>query len=248
MTDDIDFTVKKLSPSDSERAQEIQGIKKLCSDRSYMGKDIGEIFSYRDLWADLIIDPYVELAPDFVWVAQDSETGDLLGYLTGVVREDFYRLQDQFVTRYIEKLSTEGLLNLFGNPLHLWKSAVSLLSGLDHRTIEFLKYLKFKARDEVPRRPATPHFNVFARYDRKGIARALIRSYLQELKRLGISRFHITALYVPGERMRHQLEREGFRVRSLDFFQENYTIYDTVQTSVFDPHEVMIGCFERDAP
>lgn len=248
MTGECDFTVRKLSPAGSERDKEIEEIKKLCSDRSYMGKDIGEIFSYREMWADLVIDPYIELAPEYVWVAQDRHKGELLGYLTGAVAEDFYRLQDQFVTHYVDKLRTDGLLSLFSNPIRFWGNAADVLSGLNHRTISFLKYLKSKARQEIPRRPLTPHFNVFARYDGKGIARMLIASYLWELKKLKVSRFHITALYVPGERMRSELQKEGFRVRSLEFFRADYSIYDAVQTSIFEPYPVMIGCFERDVP
>jgi len=248
MTGECDFTVRKLSPSGSERENEIEEIKKLCSDRSYMGKDIAEVFSYRDLWANLVIDPYIELAPELVWVAQDRHKGELLGYLTGAVAPDFYRLQEQFVTHYIDKLRTEGLLNLFSNPMQFWGNAASVLSGLDHRTITFLKYLKTKAKQEIPRRPSTPHFNVFARYDGKGIARMLIASYLWELKKLKVPRFHITALYVPGERMRHELEKQRFRVRSLEFFRGDYSIYDTIQTSIFEPYPIMIGCFERAVP
>ena len=185
MAEDLDFTVGKLSPAGHEREQEIKGIKALCSARSYMGKDIGEIFSYRDLWANLIIDPYIELSPELVWVARGTQDGEVLGYLTGTVREDFYRLQEEAVDRDVDALRNRGLLNMVSHPMQFWGNAVSIISGLNHRTIEFLKYLKFKAREEVPRRPASPHFNVFCRHDGKGIARALIDAYLEELRRLG---------------------------------------------------------------
>jgi hypothetical protein len=248
MPGDMDFIVRKLSVAGTKRDQDIGEIKRLCSDRSYLGKDIAEVFSYRDLWADLIIDPYMDLSPDLVWVAQASETGELLGYLTGAVREDFYPLQSKFVAEYVDRLSTKGLLNFFQNPMQFWGSAANVLAGLNHRTIEFLKYLKTRAEKEIPHRPTTPHFNVFARYDDQGIARALICTYLQELKQLGIPRFHITAIYIPGDRLRQELEKKGFRVRSLEFFRTKYSIHDSVLTSIFDPYEVMIGCFERAVP
>jgi len=139
-------------------------------------------------------------------------------------------------------------LDVFCNPMRFWGNAASILSGLNHRTIEFLHYLKTTAREEVPDRPATPHFNVFARYDNQGISRALIGAYLGELKQRGVPRFHITALYIPGERLRWELEEKGFRVRSLDFFRAHYSIHDSVPTSVFAPYEVVIGCFERAVP
>lgn len=248
MAEDLDFVVGKLSPAGDQREREIEGIKSLCSARSYMGKDIGEVFSYRDLWANLVIDPYLELSPDFVWVARSKQDDEILGYLTGTIREDFYRLQEDHVDRQVDDLRNRGLLNMFSHPMQFWGSAVSIVSGLNQRTIEFLKYLKFKAREEVPRRPESPHFNVFSRYDEKGIARALIRAYLQELRRLAIARFHITALYVPGERLRLQLQELGFRVRSLEFFLSAYTHYDAVETTVFHPYDVMIGCFEGQVP
>lgn len=248
MPNDADFIVRKLSPAGSIRDEEVTGIKTLCSDRSYLGKDIAEVFSYRDLWADFVIDPYVELSSEFLWVAQSNETGEILGYLTGAVREDFYSLQDRFVTDYIDKLSSTGLLSMFYNPLKFMGNASGILAGLNRRTIEFLRYLKTKAREEVPARPSTPHFNVFARYDNQGIARALIGAYLEELKQRAVPRFHITALYVPGDRLRQELEGEGFRVRSLDFFRTHYAIHDSVLTGVFSPYELMIGCFERAVP
>jgi GNAT superfamily N-acetyltransferase len=248
MADDLDFTVGKLSPAGDEREQEIKGIKALCSARSYMGKDIGEIFSYRDLWANLIIDPYIELSPELVWVARGTQDGEILGYLTGAAREDFYRLQEETVDRDVDALRNRGLLNMVSHPMLFWGNAVSIIGGLNHRTIEFLKYLKFKAREEVPRRPESPHFNVFCRHDGQGIARALIDAYLDELRRLGIARYHITALYVPGDRLRLELQENGFRVRSLDFFLRAHTLYDTVETTIFHPYDVMIGCFEADVP
>jgi hypothetical protein len=248
MLKEMDFIVRKLSPAGSERDADIAGIKTLCSDRSYMGKDIAEVFSYRDLWADLIIDPYVELSSDFLWVAQSKEAGEILGYLTGAVREDFYPLQERFVADYVDRLSRQGLLNVFSNPMKFLGDAAGILSGLNHRTMEFLRYLKTKAREEVPDRPATPHFNIFVRYDGRGIARALIGAYLQELKKLGVPRFHITALYVPGDRLRRELGEKGFRVRSLDFFRTEYSIHDSVLTTVFSPYELMMGCFQRAVP
>jgi hypothetical protein len=248
MSIDTDFVVRKLSAAGGERDRDIAGIKTLCSDRSYMGKDIAEVFSYRDLWADLVIDPYVEISSDLLWVAQGKESGEILGYLTGTMREDFYSLQDQYVTGYTEKLSRTGLLSVFYNPMQFWGNAASILSGLNHRTIEFLRYLKTTAETEIPDRPATPHFNVFARYDNQGIARALIGAYLKELKQRCAPSFHITALYVPGDRLRRELEKKGFRVRSLDFFRAVYSIHDTVPTSVFAPYELMMGCFEREVP
>jgi hypothetical protein len=247
MAEDLDFTVGKLSPAGHEREQEISGIKALCSARSYMGKDIGEIFSFRDLWANLIIDPYIELSPEFVWVARSTKDGAVLGYLTGAVREDFYRLQEEAVDRDVDALKNRGLLNMVSHPMQFWGNAVSIISGLNYRTIEFLKYLKFKAREEVPRRPVSPHFNVFCRHDGKGVARALIEAYLQELRRLAIDRYHITALYVPDESLRLELQEKGFRVRSPEFFLgAAYTRYDAVETTIFHPYDVMIGCFERD--
>lgn len=248
MAEDLEFTVGKLSPAGDEREQEIKGIKALCSARSYLGKDIGEIFSYRDLWANLIIDPYIELSPELVWVARGTQDGEVLGYLTGTVREDFYRLQEEAVDRDVDALRNRGLLNMVSHPMQFWGNAVSIIGGLNHRTIEFLKYLKFKAREEVPRRPASPHFNVFCRDDEKGIARALIDAYLAELRQLGFVRYHITALYIPGERLRLELQEKGFRVRSLDFFLRAYTLYDTVETTIFHPYDIMIGCFEAEVP
>lgn len=248
MAEDPDFIVSKLSPAGDERDREITGIKALCSARSYMGKDIGEVFSFRELWANLIIDPYIELSPEFVWVARSTQDGAIVGYLTGTIREDFYRLQEEFVDRNVDALRDRGLLNLLSNPMQFWGNAVSIISGLNHRTIEFLKYLKFKAREEAPQRPASPHFNIFSRDDGRGIARALIGAFLQELKRLDIPRYHITALYVPGDRLRLELQEKGFHVRSLDFFLDTYTLYDSVETTIFYPYDVMIGCFERDVP
>jgi GNAT superfamily N-acetyltransferase len=248
MPSDMDFIVRKLSPAGSERDEDIASIKTLCSDRSYMGKDIAEVFSYRDLWADVVIDPYLELSSELLWVAADKDSGEIIGYLTGAVREDFYPLQDRYVSDYIDKLRSNGLLSVFHNPIKFFGDVATVLSGLNHRTIEFLNYLKTKAREEIPDRPATPHFNVFARYDNQGIARALIGAYLGELKQRAVPKFHITALYIPGERMRRKLEDEGFRVRSLEFFRTHYALRDSVLTSIFAPYEVMIGCFERTVP
>lgn len=246
MPNDMDFIVRKLSSDGDGRAEDIAAIKTLCSDRSYMGKDISEVFSYRDLWADLIIDPYIELSSEFVWIAQDKETGEVVGYLTGALRDDFYSLQDKLIGDYIDRLNKNGLLNMFNNPLAFWGQATNVLAGLNRRTIDFLRYLKIRAREEIPDRPETPHFNVFARYDDQGIARGLIDVYLTELQQQDVPRFHITALYVPGERLRRELEGKGFRVRSLEFFRAQYSIHDSLLTTVFAPYELMIGCFERE--
>ena len=128
--------------------------------------------------------------------------------------------------------------------MKLWGDTLSLIAGLDRRTLAFLHYLRSEARNEVPNRPNTPHFNVFSRYDGCGIAHALIAAFLAQLAARGISSYHINALYVPDDKERETLQAGGFRVRSLDFFTSSYTLYDSLETRIFHPHNVMIGVFE----
>ena len=242
------FAVRSIAPNGEDRDRDIAGIKRLCVARSYMGKDIREVFSFSDLWASLVIDPYEQLSPEYIWVAEQEPTGEIVGYLTGAVRDDFYGLHDKAVSDLIDRLRNRGLLNLRTNPLQFWGNALDIVGGLDRRTIEFLQYLKTRAGGEVPGRPASPHFNIFAQHDGAGIARTLIDAFMETLRSMHETRYHITALYTPDDQQREMLEAEGFRVRSLEFFAPDYTLYDSLETSVFEPHRMMIGCFEGEVP
>jgi len=210
-----------------------------------MGRSITEVFSYDELWADLVICPYEKLAPELIWVAEEAGSGEILGYLTGAVDQDFYVSQEQYLEETVDRLRQQSMVDLVSNPMKLWGNTLSIFAGLDRRTLEFLQYLRTEAQNEVPNRPDTPHFNVFSRHDGCGIARALIAVFLADLRKRGLSGYHINTLFVADDAEREALEAKGFRVRSLDFFTTSFTLYDSLETRIFPPHNVMIGVFEK---
>jgi len=210
-----------------------------------MGKEISEVFSYTDLWSDLVIGPYEKFASDLIWIAEKADSGELVGYLTGAVEPDFYADQSKYLGETVERIRQQNLVDLVSNPFRLWNNTLSLIAGLDRRTLQFLHYLSKDARNEVPKRPASPHFNVFVRHDGCGIAHALIGRFHAELEARGVSGYHINALFVPDAQERNKLQTQGFRVRSADFFSPQYKLYDSLETKIFSPHKVMLGVFER---
>ncbi len=209
-----------------------------------MGRDISEVFSYGELWADLVIGPYDKFAPELIWVAEEVGSNEIVGYLTGGMDQNFYVNQEQYLEETIDRLRQQSLTDLVSNPMKLWGNALSLFAGLDLRTLEFLQYLRTEAQNEIPKRPDTPHFNVFSRHGGCGIARALIHAFMAEIKGRGVSSYHINALFIPDDKEREALEAKGFRVRSLDYFSSSFTLYDSLETRIFQPHNVMIGVFE----
>lgn len=240
----MDFSVRPMHTDDDRRTADIAGIRALCNARSYMGRAISEVFSYTELWADLVVGPYEKFAPDLIWVTEEAGSGEIVGYLTGAMEVDFYAKQSEYLDATVERLRQQSLVDLVSNPFKLWNNALSLIAGLDRRTLQFLNYLNSDAQKEVPQRPASPHFNVFARHDGCGIARALIGRFMSELVTRGISNFHINALFVPDIKERERLQALGFRVRSPEFFTPHYTLYDSLETKIFSPHKVMLGVFE----
>lgn len=211
-----------------------------------MGRSISEVFSYDSLWADLVIGPYEKFASEHIWVAEEADSGEILGYLTASLDPDFYAQQTRYLEETVERLQHQSWSDLVSHPLRLWGNALSLLAGLDRRTLEFLHYLRSEAKNEIPQRPATPHFNVFTRIDGCGVAHQLIAAFIAELRRRRAKSYHITALFIPEKRERETLTAKGFRVRPLEFFTTSYQLYDALETRIFLPHKVMIGVFERN--
>ncbi len=63
-------------------------VRHICCETGIRGQAIDSFFSDRDLWADLIVEPYLRLEPELAYVA---EMEDIIGYVIGSSAKEFGR-------------------------------------------------------------------------------------------------------------------------------------------------------------
>lgn len=210
------FSVRVYQPSD--RA----AIRRICCDSGFLGHSIDPIFCDRDMFAALFVDPYLDYAPDWAFVAEFD--GRIIGYLTGAVEPRFLRQQTLGCLRATQIVVARALRGSY-RP--------------HERSRLFVRWLVTRAAlDRAQRPPFAPHmhFNVEPDFRGRTVGRTLWRAFETKLAAAGHHRYFGEAL----------TNRPGCVERVYGRF--GLSIYDTRKTSIFAPEETDIWsiCFFKD--
>ncbi len=200
-------------------------IRKICANTGFLGNPIDQIFSDRELFADIITGYYLKKEPDHTFVAEAN--GKIIGYLTGSINRFAYL-----------ELALNGIMPLF-------KTVYRQLIGTykNHpQNKEFLRWLFIRAPFEMPRHPTNAvhaHFNLKKGYRSQGIGTKLIQTMLKTLAS-ELQKRKITTLY--GEVFACSKKPEEY------FREAGFEIFDKKRTTFFKnciSKEVYLLCITK---
>ena len=148
-------------------------VRWICCETGFLGRPIDPIYRDRELFADLITNPYLDNEPEWVFIAESE--GQVVGYLLGSVKPHFKRT-----------------LMLSG-----FQTACKMLSRLltgkyhDHpRSEQFVRWVLTKGLMEQPNHPedaAHLHLNLEKEFRRGTVALKLWSIYEESLRAVGIN-------------------------------------------------------------
>jgi hypothetical protein len=197
------ISIRKYQESDRE------AVRWICNETGFMGRPIDNIYQDRELFADLITNPYLDYEPE--WTLAAESDGRVVGYLLGSVDPHFSRnlMLSGFQTAC--KMLTRHLTGKYA----------------DHpRSEQFVRWVLTKGLMERPKHPegaAHLHLNLEKAYRLGTVALRLWSRFEQMLRSAGID--HYYAQFFSCDR-RHP---------ELVYSRYGFLLYDRVETTIFQP-------------
>ena len=162
-----DYIIRPYARRDRER------IRQICCETGYLGAPIDSVFTDRDLFADYLTRYYTDIEPETCWVGEKN--GVVVGYLLGCKRWHLNRWWGIW-----------NLVRLAG------KAGWRFLTGrYDAKSRKFLGWILTRGWRETPATPSAAahfHFNSLKEYRKMGIARDLVMTLFENLKRHHVRR------------------------------------------------------------
>jgi len=195
----------KLRPYE-ERDRE--SVRRICCDTAFMGEKIDTVFRDRDIFADIIAEPYLRYEPEWTWVAESQ--GRIVGFLMSSVSRYFHvnrmRTSAPAVAKLIFKLN-RGLY-------------------ADHpRSERFARWLLFKSWKEKtshPKGAAHMHYDIMKGFRSAGLGWVMWQTFERALKAQGKCHYYGKFFSWPGR----NVERLYWLVDAHTFSRSRTTIFD----------------------
>lgn len=203
LTTRADCSIRSYLPEDEA------DIRRICCDTGFWGKPIDEIFNDRELFADLIVSPYLKQEPEHTLVAVHDM--QVVGYLLGSLDASFERKALPTAAMTVAKM--------------LWRSVTGRYA--DHpRSKAFVWWVLTKALVQSPKHPdnaAHLHINLEKPFRDGSLSYRLLDQYEQMLRAEKISHYY-------GQVFSSDTRRSGAVYEKLGF-----EIFDRVETAIFWP-------------
>ncbi len=190
-TTNPDFVVRPYTRNDRDR------VRWICCETGFLGKSIDQVFMDRDLFADFLTRYYTDMEPDTCWVGEKN--GEVVSYLIGCKRWQFYRWW--------------GIWN--GLRLAIKTSWRFARGYYDAKSRKFLWWILTRAWRETPPSPPSSahfHFNSLKGYRKMGIARDLLLTFFDDLRRHQIYRAYGQMATYDNRRTERVYEYMGWKV------------------------------------
>ena len=172
-------------------------IRRICCETGFLGDPIDAVFNDRDLFADYLTRYYTDIEPESSWVGEKD--GVVVGYLLSCKRWHLHR-----------RWSVWNAMRL------AVKTVWRLLCGrYDAQSRKFLGWILFRGWRESPWTPpdaAHFHFNSLKGHRKMGIARDLIVTLLEDLKKNGVRRVYGQMVTYEDRRTERLYEYLGWKV------------------------------------
>jgi len=167
-------------------------IRKICCDTGLWGKPIDSVFEDREMFADLIIGPYLKYEPEHVLVAEDY--GEVVGYLTGYLNKNFEVKTAPFFIKSIAKMLSRYL-------------------KYNKRSRKFVRHSLTKTPFELPKHLKAAHLHINLKENSRGskIGAQLLDAYERMLKLKGLNHYYGEVVSSNCKRTQELYEKLGFR-------------------------------------
>jgi hypothetical protein len=199
----VQVRIRRYQESDRE------AVRLICCETGFLGQPIDRIYRDRELFADLICNPYLDYEPEWTLVAEAD--GRLVGYLLGSVSPHFQR------NRMLSGFKTSCRMlarHLTGRYAH------------HPRSEQFVRWVLSRGLKEQPNHPegaAHLHFNLERVY-RIGTVTLRLWSVFQEmLQAAGVDHVYGEFFSCDQRNPERIYQRYGFK------------IYDRSETTIFQP-------------
>jgi hypothetical protein len=190
-TTDPDYVTRPYNQKDREQ------IRQICCETGFLGEPIDAVFSDRDLFADYLTRYYTDIEPESSWVGEKD--GKVVTYLLSCKRWQLNRWW--------------GVWN--GMRLAA-KAGYRFFSGqYDAKSRKFLKWILMRGWRESPWAPAGSahfHFNSLKGHRKMGIARDLVVTMLEDLKKHKVPRVFGQMITYESRRTEKLYEYLGWKV------------------------------------
>lgn len=168
----MNCSIRSYSQSDR------RAVRQVCADTGFLGRPIDGIFDDREVFADFFTRYYTDYEPENCFVAEDGDTGQVVGYLLGCLRYWRYGsisaglLVAQIIPRVMKRL---------------------LAGRYDRSSRNFLLWVLFSSARQTPPAPARSahfHLNLMPAY-RTGVAsREMFLRFIDRAQAAGVKRVY----------------------------------------------------------
>jgi hypothetical protein len=197
-------------------------VRRICCETGFLGRPIDSIYRDRELFADLICNPYLDYEPEWTLVAEAD--GRVIGYLLGSVSSHF------------------NLNLMYSGFKTSCKMLARHLTGkyADHpRSEQFVRWVLTKGLKERPNHPddaAHLHFNLEKAFRMGTVTMRLWKAFQQMLQATGVDHVYGEFFSCEQRSPERMYNRYGFK------------IYDRSETTIFQqeiPNPVSIVCVHK---
>jgi ribosomal protein S18 acetylase RimI-like enzyme len=190
-TRDPDYVTRPYEPRDRET------IRRICCETGFLGKPIDEVFGDRDVFADFLTRYYTDVEPESSWVGEKN--GQVVGYLLSCKRWHLNRWW--------------GFWNLARLACKVgWRF---VCGKYDAKSRKFLGWIIRRGSRETPLAPSGAahfHFNSLKDHRKMGIARDLVVTLLEDLRKNHVPRVYGQMVTYGHRRTERVYEYLGWKV------------------------------------
>ena len=172
-------------------------IRRICCETGFLGEPIDSVFGDRDLFADYLTRYYTDIEPETSWVGEKN--GVVVGYLLACKR---WQLHPWWSIWNNLRLAAKATSRFFGG-------------CYDKKSRKFLWWILTRAWQETPKAPeraAHFHLNSLKGHRKMGIARDLLLTMFEDLKKHGITRVYGQMMTYENRRTEKVYEYMGWKV------------------------------------
>jgi hypothetical protein len=172
-------------------------IRRICADTGFLGKPIDPVFEDRELFADYLVNYYLDEEPDSTFVCELD--GEVKGYVMG---SRFPRRKSAYEARHLPLLAVRGAWRYFTRPYHA-------------ASRRYVRWILTQARREVPfSPPAMPHmhFNILPEGRSVAATRELLDVFFAHLRGQGETGVYGQVVSYGTRRGERMFARYGFRI------------------------------------
>ena len=183
------------------RSTDRAAVRGICADTGCRGDPIDPVFGDRDVFADCLTRYYTDFEPESALIAEDEETGLVIGYLLGCRHS------------WRHALVQTGLLLGAVVPKTLWRLATLRYNGATRHFLWWVITRSARETPPVPRHAAHFHINLLPAFRDGHATRQLIFPYVASVAARNGMRGVYGQMQVRDDRRTARVfERYGFRI------------------------------------